>query len=145
MAKQTVDIKRKSHDPGPHATIVVATRVATPTTRITGWAPANHEPCTSSPREGRGRITDLQSNALKRETPLRRRRCPTQMGLGFRLKNEIRGWTGSENSTTVPSRRGAAPAGLATAVGGDINQGFLPVPTDTTATSYQQNGKEHQR
>ncbi|EMS47274.1 Chloroplastic group IIA intron splicing facilitator CRS1, chloroplastic [Triticum urartu] len=42
-------------------------------------------PCTSSPREARGRITGLQSDAPKGETPLRRRRCSTD---GSRLSPE---------------------------------------------------------
>ena len=69
---------------------------------------------------------------------------PNPQGItGFNLGMEGKGW--EEGISTVPSRRGAAPEGLATAVVGATNQGFLPVPTDTTATSYQQNGKEHQR
>ena len=53
---------------------------------------------------------------------------------------EGKGW--EEGISTVPSRRGAVPEGLATAVVGDTNQVFLPVPTNTTATSYQQTSKE---
>lgn len=60
---------------------------------------------------------------------------PNPQGItGFNLGTEGKGW--EEGISTVPSRRGAAPEGLATAVVGDTNQGFLPVPTNTTATSY---------
>ena len=66
---------------------------------------------------------------------------PNPQGItGFNLGTEGKGW--EEGISTVPSRRGAAPEGLATAVVGATNQGFLPVPTNTTATSYQQTGNE---
>lgn len=58
---------------------------------------------------------------------------------GANLGTEGKGWV--EGITTVPSRRGATTAGLATAMVGDTNQGSLPIPTNTTATSHQQTGE----
>ena len=89
-------------------------------------------PCTASPKEARERITGLQSNAPKEETPYGRRRCPTQKGLGFHPKNQIRGCSRPKNSTAVPSTRETAPVVAATA--GRPNPGKLALGAETRPT-----------